>query len=72
MSNALLILQSAAGFYLGTLDQDGLPNSRESEEYWRTAADAAAALQSGQWTPRANQAETAALALLLNLLDTCQ
>ena len=34
------VLKSAAGFYLGTL-QNGAPFSRESERYWGTAEEAA-------------------------------
>lgn len=45
------VLQSAAGFYLGTL-ADGLPYSRESVEYWLSAEDAAVALANGDWTQR--------------------
>lgn len=44
----LQVLQSAAGFYLGTYDQDG-PYSRESDCYWATRAEAQAALDSGDW-----------------------
>lgn len=50
----LQVLQSAAGFYLGTADEEG-PVSRESAEYWRTAAQAEKALagKPGQdWTQR--------------------
>jgi hypothetical protein len=49
----LEVLQSAAGFYLGT-QQDGMPYSRESAEYWRTSAEAERALAVGEdaWTQR--------------------
>ena len=50
----LMVLQSANGFYLGTLNEDG-PVSRESIEYWATEADAQKALDGieGQdWTRR--------------------
>ena len=49
----LQVCQSAAGFYLGTLDGDGFPYSRESEEYWKVKSEAAAAL-AGElpWTQR--------------------
>lgn len=50
----LQVLQSAAGFYLGTVDEEG-PVSRESAEYWRTEAQAAKALagKPGEdWTQR--------------------
>lgn len=46
------VLQSAAGFYLGTTDTDGFPYSRESVEYWPEEADAAVALTNGNWTQR--------------------
>lgn len=50
---ALTVCRSAAGYYLGTLTPEGLPNSRESTEYWARKEDAEAAL-AGQkpWTPR--------------------
>ncbi|MEM7776512.1 MAG: hypothetical protein AAF732_12960 [Pseudomonadota bacterium] len=32
----LQILKSAAGYYIGTLDEDGLPFTRESACYWDT------------------------------------
>ena len=50
----LKVLKSAAGFYLGTCDEQG-PYSRESEEYWGTHQEAAAALNSFDqilWTQR--------------------
>lgn len=48
----LQVCRSAAGFYVGTLDRDGLPVSRESVEYWRKPAAAAQALRAGTWTQR--------------------
>lgn len=45
-------LSSAAGWYLGTRDEDGLPYSRESEEYWRSHDEAMAALAKAAWTQR--------------------
>lgn len=47
----LEVLRSAAGFFLGTSEQ-GLPFSRESEEYWPTAEAASGALNNGTWTQR--------------------
>ena len=50
----LKVLKSAAGFYLGTYDEEG-PYSRESEEYWRTEKEALAALNHPNqilWTQR--------------------
>ena len=50
----LRVMKSPAGFYLGTADNDG-PYSRESEEYWGTHQEAAAALNSPDqilWTQR--------------------
>lgn len=40
----LCVLRSAAGYYLGTFDEEG-PVSRESVEFWPTEAEAFAALQ---------------------------
>lgn len=34
------VLKSAAGFYLGTLDEDGLPNCRISSAYATNEEDA--------------------------------
>lgn len=48
------VCRSAAGFYIGTRDEEGLPYSRESEEYWRKPEQAAQALQGGTWTQRRN------------------
>lgn len=51
----LQVLNSQAGFYLGTVDADGFPCSRESVEYWTTAAEAEAALAGVEgldWTQR--------------------
>lgn len=47
----LQVCYSAAGFYLGTYDQD-VPCTRESVEYWRARELATRALESGQWTQR--------------------
>ena len=46
----LQVLQSRRGFYLGTLDDEGLPFSRESAEYFRSEQAAEGALHSGKWT----------------------
>lgn len=45
----LQVLQSAAGFYLGTSDPQEGPFSRESDCYWPTREAAQAALASGEW-----------------------
>lgn len=45
----LQVLQSAAGFYVGTFDDEG-PCSRESEEYFRSKVLAQAALDTGKFT----------------------
>lgn len=47
----LQVLQSGAGFYLGTLSE-GMPNSRESVEYFETREKAEHALASGEWTQK--------------------
>jgi hypothetical protein len=47
----LEVLESRAGFYIGTSTQDG-PCSRESVEYWTTARDALHALKNQLWTQR--------------------
>jgi hypothetical protein len=48
----LQVLRSAAGYYIGTFDDEG-PCSRESDEYWDTRAEADDALQTNEWTQRA-------------------
>lgn len=53
----LNIAKSAAGFYIGTLDDDEdfqcpMPFTRESVEYWCTETEAREALDSGRWTQR--------------------
>ena len=45
------VLESRAGFYLGTQD-NGAPVSRESEEYFTDRNVAEAALRSGKFTQR--------------------
>lgn len=45
----LQVLKSAAGYYIGTADDEG-PCSRESCEYFPTRDRAAQALASGAWT----------------------
>lgn len=47
----LKVLQSNAGYYLGTFDEDG-PYSRESLEYFPSQGIAEAAMASGEWTQR--------------------
>lgn len=46
--NGLSVLESFAGFYIGTADDEG-PISRESEDYWPTKAEAEERLKSGDW-----------------------
>lgn len=48
----LQVLQSAAGFYIGTADDLGCPVSRESVQYWRKQEPAEHALSTGEWTQR--------------------
>lgn len=47
----LQVLQSPAGFYIGTEDSEG-PCSRESMEYFATHYEGLAALKDGSWTQR--------------------
>lgn len=48
----LEVLRSNAGYYIGTLDDDGAPNTRDSVEYYPTAEAAQEALDNGTYTPR--------------------
>ena len=47
------VLESAAGLYLGTVNEAG-PYSRKSQEYWRSQQAAEKALETGPWTARRN------------------
>lgn len=46
------VLQSAKGFYLGTVDPESGPVSRESLEYFPTQGAADHAQSTGSWTQR--------------------
>ena len=48
----LQVLQSQAGWYIGTVNEDGLPCARESQEYWPTQELALQALQNDKWTQK--------------------
>lgn len=49
----LQVLQSNAGFYIGTFDdKQGFNCSRESVQYWPTETSANEALKSGAWTQK--------------------
>lgn len=47
----LQVLQSNAGYYIGTASDEG-PCSRESVEYWPTRAHAVESLSSGNWNQK--------------------
>ncbi|WP_247664572.1 hypothetical protein [Ideonella alba] len=49
----LEICYSAAGFYLGTYNDEG-PYTRESQEYWPQREQAQRALDTGHWTQRSD------------------
>lgn len=49
---SLQVCKSRAGYFIGTLDEDGLPYSRESAEYWSKSEQAESALVHGGWTQR--------------------
>ena len=48
----LLVLKSAAGYYIGTITEDGYPYSRESVEYYKTQSEADVALATKSFTQR--------------------
>lgn len=48
----LQVCDSAAGYYIGYLDPDGTPYSRESVDYWASKHEAQKALDSQTWRPR--------------------
>lgn len=47
----LQVLMSNAGFYIGTLDEEG-PASRESVEYYQSRELGQQALDNGTWSQR--------------------
>ena len=47
------VLRSAAGYYIGTTDEEG-PVSRESVEYFPSSDVATTALETGQWEQRSH------------------
>lgn len=50
---SLRVLRSAAGYYIGTTDEEG-PVSRESVEYFPSSEAATTALETGQWEQRSH------------------
>lgn len=48
----VMVLRSAAGFYIGCADDQLGPVSRESKEYWPTHERAQSALDNGNWSQR--------------------
>ena len=50
----LQVLRSAAGYYIGTFDDESGPCTRESVEYWAKREDAKEALDTGFWTQLAH------------------
>lgn len=50
----LEVCKSAAGFYIGTRDEEGMPFTRESCEYWCKQEMAEKALVKGLWTQKPN------------------
>lgn len=49
----LRVLRSAAGYYIGTTDEEG-PVSRGSIEYFPSSEAAATALENGEWQQRSH------------------
>lgn len=47
----LTVLRTSA-YYIGTVDEEGMPCSRESVQYFKTQALAQKALDTGNWTQR--------------------
>jgi hypothetical protein len=54
----LKVLHSAAGYYIGTVDEDGLPNCRLSEKYWKGSVEAQKALDTLCFRDRSYAIET--------------
>ena len=51
------VLRSAAGYYIGTLDEEGFPYCRVSKEYYSTQEDAEKALADKSFTERTHCVE---------------
>jgi len=49
------VLRSNAGYYIGTLDEEGFPNCRLSEEYYKTSEKAEKALENRMFTERESE-----------------
>lgn len=50
----LQVLKSAAGYYIGTADENG-PCSRESDLYFRSESSATEALATGNWSQKEHE-----------------
>ena len=50
----LQVMRSAAGFYIGTQDEQGMPFGRESAQYRPQRRQAEQALKSGSWLQSAH------------------
>lgn len=48
----LQVLYCPSGYYIGTVDIDGTPQSRESIQHWPDRDTAVKALESGMWTQK--------------------
>lgn len=48
----LQVLQSPAGYYIGTLDEDGFPNCRVSKDYYKERKTAEVELNQGSFIVR--------------------
>lgn len=48
----LVICKSNAGYYIGRLDKEGFPYSRESKEYFQSKELATVAFETDTWTRR--------------------
>ena len=56
-TEGLQVLKSAAGYYIGTLQEDAedgiwYPYTRQSQDYWATYEQAAECLRTGKYTPK--------------------
>lgn len=45
------VIETLTGAYIGTVDEAGVPFSRECQETYASAAEARAALDADTWTP---------------------
>lgn len=54
VAQTIKVCKSNAGFYIGTIDKNGCPNTRESVQYYQRYDEAQIALQADSFTQKMN------------------